>query len=86
VLSLALKVAELDCVRQARGAHPILLLDDVSSELDAERFEAVFRLLREVPSQVFVTTPRPELFVMPEVAPTDRADFAVCAGAVRRAR
>lgn len=86
VLSLALKVAELDCVRQARGAHPILLLDDVSSELDAERFEAVFRLLCEVPSQVFVTTPRPELFVMPEVAPTDRADFAVCAGAVRRAR
>ncbi|MBI3201723.1 MAG: DNA replication and repair protein RecF [Myxococcales bacterium] len=85
VLSLALKVAELDCVREARGAHPILLLDDVSSELDADRFGAVFGLLREVQSQVFVTTPRPELFVMPEVAPSDRADFSVSAGVVRRA-
>jgi len=84
VLSLALKVAELDCVREARGAHPILLLDDVSSELDAQRFEAVFALLRGVPSQVFVTTPRPELFAMPEVAPADRADFGVRFGAVAR--
>ena len=72
MLSLALKVAELDCVRQARGAHPILLLDDVSSELDAQRFEAVFTMLRDVPSQVFVTTPRPELFVMPEVSAGER--------------
>jgi DNA replication and repair protein RecF len=86
MLSLALKVAELDCVRQARGAHPILLLDDVSSELDAQRFEAVFTMLRDVPSQVFVTTPRPELFVMPEVSAVDRADFSVRSGVVARAR
>ena len=76
----------LDCVRQARGAHPILLLDDVSSELDAQRFEAVFTMLRDVPSQVFVTTPRPELFVMPEVSAVDRADFSVRSGVVARAR
>ncbi|MBK8999407.1 MAG: DNA replication and repair protein RecF [Myxococcales bacterium] len=86
VLSLALKVAELDCVRQARGAHPVLLLDDVSSELDAQRFEAVFALLRDVPSQVFVTTPRPELFVISDVAAADRADFSLLAGAVSRLR
>lgn len=86
VLSLALKVAELDCVRQARGAHPVLLLDDVSSELDAQRFEAVFALLRDVRSQVFVTTPRPELFVMAEVGPQERADFVLRSGALERLR
>lgn len=84
VLSLALKVAELDCVRQARGAHPILLLDDVSSELDAQRFEAVFTLLQGVPSQVFVTTPRPELFAVPGLEPADRADFSVVDGAIQQ--
>lgn len=82
VLSLALKVAELDCVREARGAHPVLLLDDVSSELDAVRFEAVFALLREVPSQVFVTTPRPELFGLRELGAGDRADFFLENGAL----
>jgi DNA replication and repair protein RecF len=84
LLALALKVSELACVRDARGADPILLLDDVSSELDAERFSAVFALLRSVPSQVFVTTPRPELFAMAELEPAERADFSVVRGQITR--
>jgi len=84
VLALALKVAELVCVREARRANPILLLDDVSSELDAQRFDAVFRLISSVSSQVFVTTPRPELFQIPELDTSARADFRVASGVVER--
>jgi DNA replication and repair protein RecF len=63
ILALAAKIAELECVRSARGAHPVLLLDDVSSELDPGRTGAVYELVKNEPSQVFVTTTRPELFV-----------------------
>ncbi len=61
ILTLALKVAELECVREARRAHPVLLLDDVSSELDPARTGAVYDFLRETQSQVFVTTTRPRI-------------------------
>ena len=36
-LVLALKLAELDLVRQVVGAPPLLLLDDVLAELDPQR-------------------------------------------------
>jgi len=83
ILTLALKAAELECVRAARGAEPILLLDDVSSELDPERTGAVYEFLRETPSQVFVTTTRPELFVLPGISGSERADFRVVEGALK---
>jgi len=82
ILTLALKAAELECVRVARGVHPVLLLDDVSSELDPDRTGAVYEFLHATPSQVFVTTTRPELFVLPGIAPADRADFRIEKGAV----
>jgi DNA replication and repair protein RecF len=80
ILALALKIAELDCVRQARGAHPVLLLDDVSSELDPTRTGAVYEFLRETRSQVFVTTTRPELFTTPDVVGDERADWTIAGG------
>ena len=80
ILTLALKVAELDCVRRARGAHPLLLLDDVSSELDPERTGAVYRFVRSATNQVLVTTTRPELFETPGLGPLDRADFRLHQG------
>ena len=76
-----LKGAELACVREARGADPVLLLDDVSSELDPARTGAVFEFLNGMPSQVFVTTTRPELFSTPGLSSADRADFRLVAGA-----
>ncbi|MBX7256338.1 MAG: DNA replication/repair protein RecF [Candidatus Hydrogenedentes bacterium] len=53
--ALALKLAELDLVRARTGEYPILMLDDVFSELDATRAE---RLARSLPSdaQCFITT------------------------------
>jgi len=83
ILTLALKVAELDCVREARRAHPVLLLDDVSSELDPARTGAVYDFLRETQSQVFVTTTRPELFPTPGVSSLERADWQLISGQLR---
>jgi len=77
ILTIALKIAELSCVRTITDSEPILLLDDVSSELDAERTQAVFAYLEQSQSQVFVTTTRPDLFQ--HVVPTrlDRADVKI---------
>ncbi|MEO6600401.1 MAG: DNA replication and repair protein RecF [Polyangiaceae bacterium] len=83
ILTLALKVAELECVRDARSAHPVLLLDDVSSELDPARTGAVYDFLRETQSQVFVTTTRPELFPTPGTSALERADWVLVAGALK---
>jgi DNA replication and repair protein RecF len=85
ILTLTLKLAELAAIRGARGAHPILLLDDVSSELDPTRTGAVFAFLSSTPSQVFVTTTRPELFQTPGASPSDRCDYVLQAGALRGA-
>jgi len=84
ILTLSLKVAELSCVRDARRAHPVLLLDDVSSELDPARTGAVHAFLRETSSQVFVTTTRPELFPTPGASGVERADWQLVSGALRR--
>ena len=62
---LALKLAELDYLRARLGSAPILLLDDVSSELDPTRIGAVHAFLRDSQSQVFVTTTRSDLFQTP---------------------
>jgi len=58
---LALELAEIEIVTEARGVGPVLLLDDVSSELDRERTAALLQALREQRGQVFLTTTRPEL-------------------------
>jgi DNA replication and repair protein RecF len=82
LLALALKLAELECVREARGADPILLLDDVSSELDPERTRAVHDLVLGNRGQVFVTTTRLDLFPTGTFAPAERADFRLVRGAL----
>lgn len=82
ILTLALKAAELECVRQARGAEPVMLLDDVSSELDPERTGAVYAFLRDTPGQVFVTTTRPELFLLPGADASERADWGLSGGRI----
>lgn len=82
ILSLTLKVAELAAIRRARQAHPILLLDDVSSELDPTRIGAVYGFLSDSESQVFVTTTRPELFQTPGVGPDARHDYRLKSGSL----
>lgn len=81
-LTLALKAAETAAIAAARGLEPILLLDDVSSELDAERTAALFRFLSVTRGQIFLTTTRPELIVTADVDPGERRVFRVEAGAL----
>lgn len=53
---LALKLAELQCLTEQLDSPPILLLDDVSSELDAERTRLLFAELDKTSSQIWVST------------------------------
>lgn len=52
---LALKLAELDLLTELDGRPPLLLLDDVFSELDPERRSHLVRRIADLP-QAFVTT------------------------------
>jgi DNA replication and repair protein RecF len=56
---LALKIAEIEHLTERLGDPPILLLDDVSSELDATRNAQLFEFLEDTPGQVFITTTDP---------------------------
>ncbi len=55
-LVLAWKTAELDLLREHHGDPPILLLDDVSSELDETRNLYLFEYLAQRDLQCFITT------------------------------
>jgi DNA replication and repair protein RecF len=78
-VTLSLKSAEIDVIGTARGVRPILLLDDVSSELDRARTAALFAFLRDQRGQVFLTTTRPELIDTGEESAA-RRDFVIAAG------
>jgi DNA replication and repair protein RecF len=83
-ITLSLKAAEAAAIAAVRGALPVLLLDDVSSELDPDRTAALLRFLGFARAQVFLTTTRPELIATPGVESGDRYDFAVHCGEVSR--
>jgi len=53
---LALLLAEREAVGDARGALPLMLLDDVMSELDADRRARLVELLRAGGQSVVTTT------------------------------
>ena len=54
--ALALKLAELQAMAEATGEKPILLLDDVMSELDAQRRAALLEALADVRQGIVTTT------------------------------
>ena len=58
-LALSLKLAEL-IVAGSTGDPPLMLLDDLSSELDQERLGRLVSLLEELKTQVVVTTTDPD--------------------------
>lgn len=65
---LALKIAEIENLRARTGRTPVLLLDDVSSELDPERNAHLLAYLAAFPGQVVLTTTDPALAPVPEGA------------------
>ena len=78
---LALKIAETRALAAATGRTPLMLLDDVSSELDDARNASLLAFLADVGGQVFITTTHPKHVIVEG----ERVDFAVEDGAVRRA-
>ena len=54
--ALSLKLAEVLAMTAATGAAPLLLLDDVMSELDAERRSTLLAVIEDVPQAIVTTT------------------------------
>jgi DNA replication and repair protein RecF len=76
---LALLLAERAALAEARGAVPLLLLDDVMSELDADRRELLVRRLGDGGQSLVTTT---ELAHVPGADGADVVRLAVADGAV----
>jgi DNA replication and repair protein RecF len=54
-LALALKIGEIENLRAALGRPPLLLLDDVSSELDPAKNHYLLEYLARLPGQAILT-------------------------------
>lgn len=78
-LVLALKMAELANTEARRGEAPVLLLDDVASELDPERRDHLFRLVGALACQTIISVSDRDL--VPAIGA--RRDFQVVAGAIQ---
>lgn len=79
-IALAMKMVELDLLGSKLGKIPILLLDDVSSELDRTRNRRLFERLSRLGGQVFLTTTHPEFILLEE----NRREFEIDAGRIVR--
>lgn len=77
-LVLAWKTAEMGLLRDVHGDAPVLLLDDVSSELDPRRNELLFDRLTRIECQSFITTTHPRHVLVSQ----NRQDFQVVGGKV----
>ena len=62
-IALALKLAELELIRTVTGQDPIVLLDDVTSELDYKRTEYLLNVLQGLSAQTFITATHAEPLV-----------------------
>ena len=78
-LVLAWKAAEMTLLVDTRGDAPLLLLDDVSSELDPLRNQYLFELLLRIDCQCFVTTTHPGHVLISE----NRQDYQIVNGQIR---
>ena len=78
--ALSLKLAEIDIIKKETGEYPILLLDDVLSELDLERQEYLIKTLSF--NQLFITTAEMQEKLMEEFP--DASIFRVVKGKVEK--
>jgi DNA replication and repair protein RecF len=83
LLALALKLAELRCIQEIRQVHPVLLLDDVVSELDRNRTVNVFEWIKTTNSQIFITAPREDVLRASDFPDRDQRIFFVEQGEMR---
>lgn len=62
---LALKMAEIACIKSLMGIEPVFLLDDISSELDPTRNARLANALYGMTTQTFLTTTSKQHFQLP---------------------
>lgn len=79
---LALKIGEIENLRGARGEYPLLLLDDVSSELDPERNRYLMGYLRALDAQVLLSTT--DAALVREAVGDDAVTYRVRSGTLAR--
>jgi DNA replication and repair protein RecF len=75
-LVLALKASEIELTKAMLKRTPILLLDDIASELDEKRKRFLFGLIGEFPGQIFITTTNPREIIYKD----DKKVFYIRAG------
>lgn len=80
--AIALLLALMEEVLGEHGQPPVLLLDDVSSELDADRRRRLFARVLELGAQVFVTTT--ETAMVAELGAKIEKRFVVVDGSLRQ--
>ena len=78
-IALSLKLAEVALMRQETGEDPILLLDDVMSELDASRRAALAQTVIDAPQAIITATDLQDF--TPEFLARARV-LQVCEGAI----
>ncbi|MCW2278285.1 DNA replication/repair protein RecF [Heliophilum fasciatum] len=81
-IALALKLSEVQLIASIRQEPPIVLLDDVMSELDPLRREQLLTELNQQPIQVIITTTH--LQALPEALIRQSAIFRVYEGKIQR--
>ena len=77
-LVLTLKFAEIELLKEKTGYYPILLLDDVFSELDDDRQKVLFNILKN--TQTFITTTHREFL---DVVDGEKKVFEVVDGKIK---
>jgi DNA replication and repair protein RecF len=79
--ALAVKLAEIDLMKQETGEYPVLLLDDVLSELDDERQTHLLKAIEDK-VQTFLTTTSLDGIAREIIQ--EPAVFTVAAGTIQR--
>ena len=80
-IAVALRLAEADYLAQSRGDDPVILLDDVFSEMDGRRRERVLRRIQAYRQALVTTT---DVDMVRSVLGEGAAYFSVVDGTVRR--
>ena len=78
--ALSLKLAEIRLIEEEKGESPILLLDDVLSELDSQRQKFLIQTLRDL--QIFITATE----ISPELSSSlpEKSIYRVLEGTVKK--
>ncbi len=77
---LSIKLSEVELIKKERGSYPILLLDDVFSELDMSRRKYLIRSLKNIQTIITVT----DVMDLGELEEIDKTIFKVDNGFLKK--